>query len=331
MADIDFFATHNTFDSKNQFNVSYECVLGNGDYINTEITRFKTKPGFEMTVLKSVNLTTSLRSCSIARQHENTFSTIGFHPAYLDECKNNYNNFMFDCMRNIMITMIINNTDKIIAIGECGLDFTCLKFSKMFQIKILEMQISVAIETRKPLYLFENNAFDEMIFILEKYDVAGLWKCEKVIYCPKASLEQINRYLHYGFFIKVTTIIYNEKNNESSNIIKNIPLRRIVTATNSPFDSPSKHSRNIPINLSYVISKLSVIFGKSVDEIIAITKDNSKRLFQVNIVYENKAIIRESFDMYINNISQTKKDKFNTTKKKFDQYPGKKWQKSLQL
>jgi len=256
MADIDFFATHGTFDSKNQFSMTDDSTVGDGDHVKTEIARFKTKPGFETIVIKSVNLNTSLRSCSIAKQHLNVFSTFGFHPAYLDECKNNYNNFMFESMCNIMKMTIINNADKIVAIGECGLDFTCLKFPRIFQTKIFEMQISIAIELRKPIYLFEKNAFNEMIAIIKKYDVPGLWKCNKVIYCPNASLEQINQYLHHGFLIKITTVICGEQNNESSNIVKNIPLSKIVTATNSPFYSPNpQHGRNIPGNLSYLVSK----------------------------------------------------------------------------
>lgn len=309
MTDVSFFATHSTFNSNNTFEGSHVPELSDGDHVNAEIQRFKTKHGFSALILKGVDFMTSLRSCSLASQYLNVYSTFGLSPLHLDECRNNRNNFMLNNMCIMMKEIIRNNSEKIVAIGECGLDFSCTRFSRELQIEILRMQILIAMELQKPIYLFENYAFDEMMTILNELDPKGFWKLEKVIYCPKASFAQIKKYLDLGFYIQVTTMICNEKNFESSNIVKQIPLNKIVTGTNSPFDSPNpQYNRNIPGNLSFVINKLASIFKKPYDVILKGTKDNADRLFNITPVYENKHEIKKSFDKYLLNVTHSRQN-----------------------
>ena len=206
---------------------------------------------------------------SISKSYSEVYNSVGVHP---HECKN---------YKDLSLNDLIKHTEnsKCIGIGESGLDFYYENSPKELQIKLFKIHIEAARETNLPLIVHTRNADIETIQLLkdemQKGDFSGL------IHCFSTSKELAEEAINLGFYISLSGIITFDKSNELRNIVKDLPLDKLLVETDAPYLAPEPF-RGKPNEPSYVIHTVKMLADlKQVDfqTIAEKTTENFNSLF----------------------------------------------------
>ena len=181
--------------------------------------------------------------------------------------------------------LVLNN--KVVAIGECGLDYNRMFSSKEKQMEVFIAQIELANKHNLPLYLHERDAHEDFYNLLCIYK-AKYPELKGIVHCFTGTKEQIKKYTGLGFYIGITGWLTDtRRNKELVEAVKSLPLEFLILETDSPFLIPHTYSkiwntkRNQPDSLHYVLDELSNITGKKQDDLSQISLTNTKKLFNV--------------------------------------------------
>ena len=164
-----------------------------------------------------------------------------------------------------------------VAIGEIGIDLYWDKTYLKQQQEAFEFQIRLAIKNDLPIVIHCREAFDEIFEILDKEN------CDKlrgVFHCFTGTLEQANRAIQLGFKLGIGGVV-TFKNGGIDKFLNRIDLKHIVVETDSPYLAPVPHrgKRNESSYITYVIDKLSEIYGLPIKKIASVTTKNAEKVF----------------------------------------------------
>ena len=198
------------------------------------------------------------------------FGTFGIHP---HETEKNI------VSKNDIISSISKN-DKIIGIGESGLDFFYNHSNRKRQIESFQEHIEASIVLKKPIIIHSRNAEKETFEILKDYKNDNL---KILMHCYTGSLEFSKKLLSLDAFFSASGIITFKNSIELQNTFKSIPLNKLLIETDSPFLAPipMRGKKNEPSFIKYTAEKLSVIKDKTVDQIKDLTTNNFNNLFNI--------------------------------------------------
>jgi len=222
-------------------------------------------------ITAGADLESSVKAVDLANQYENgIWSAVGVHPT------EEYEDDVFD-----KITQLADN-DKVVAIGECGLDFyrDKEKKTKENQIELFEKHILLSKQINKPLVIHCRKAFLEILEVLNK-NKANLLKKPGILHFFTGNLNDAKVLLDYNFSFTFGGLITYDRSFDE--IIKFIPLENILVETDAPFVSPASHrkERNEPSYIPEVILSIASIKNldqKTVSETILL---NTKKLFSL--------------------------------------------------
>ena len=174
----------------------------------------------------------------------------------------------------------ITNCQKIIGVGETGLDFFYNHSGKERQVESFKAHIEASIELKKPLIIHSRNAEEETFDILNSYKPEDL---KILMHCFTGSLEFSKKLLSLGAFFSASGVITFKNSTDLQNTFKTIPLNKLLVETDSPFLAPVplRGKKNEPSFIKYTVEKLSLIKEKSPEEMIVITSNNFNSLFNV--------------------------------------------------
>jgi TatD DNase family protein len=164
-----------------------------------------------------------------------------------------------------------------VAIGEIGIDLYWDKTYLKQQQEAFEFQIRLAIKNDLPIVIHCREAFDEIFEILDKEN------CDKlrgVFHCFTGTLEQANRAIQLGFKLGIGGVV-TFKNGGIDKFLNRIDLKHIVVETDSPYLAPVPYrgKRNESSYITYVIDKLSEIYGLPIKKIASVTTKNAEKVF----------------------------------------------------
>lgn len=219
-------------------------------------------------VLKVVNcaddLNTSYEVVSLNKRYNLLYPAVGIHPLNVDSIDTNT---FFE------LEKIIRN-DKVIAIGEIGLDYYYSKDNVLKQIEIFELQLKLASKYNLPVIIHSRNATDDMLKILKNYKLKG------VIHCFSGSIETAKEFIKLGYFLGIGGVL-TFKNSKLGEVIKNIPMEYILLETDSPFLTPEPYRKKVnePKYIPVIAEKVAFYKNISVDEVMSITSLNASALF----------------------------------------------------
>jgi len=211
----------------------------------------------------------SLQGLEIAKQNEKVYCSLGLHPssaAIYNEKKS-------------LEHLELSKHPKVIAIGEIGLDYHYPDFDKNQQAKACIGQLEIAHKANLPVIIHMRDC---------DLDMKNLLKANKhllqkggVMHCYSGSLESAYEYIDLGFYISFTGVITYKNAKKSLDIVKNIPLDKILIETDCPYLSPEpfRGQLNYPKNVVYVAKQIAEVLDISLDEVARITADNAYRLF----------------------------------------------------
>jgi len=226
-------------------------------------------------VKKIVNIGSSLESCyrtiDLLNKYEFIYGAIGIHPSDVGVLTEND----IEIINNMLLH------EKVVAVGEIGLDYHYDEPSIEVQKKWFVRQIELARDNKLPMVIHSRDAAKDTIDIL-KENKAG--EIGGVIHCYSYSKESAKDYLDMGFYFGIGGVLTFKNGKKLHEVVEYLPLNAIVLETDSPYLSPEPHrgSRNNSSNLQYVVKRLAEIKGKTEEEIEHITWDNACRLYNIS-------------------------------------------------
>ncbi len=226
---------------------------------------------FDSDVKKIINIATDLetsKAClELAEKYEELYATVGFHPT--DAAK--LTDGSFQELRQLAARQ------KVVAIGEIGLDFYWDTCPPDVQEAAFRRQINFAKEIGLPIVIHNREATSEILRILKSEGVTGL---TGVFHCFSEDVVVAAEVIELGFYISFTGNL-TFKNSKLPEVAQEIPLNRLLLETDCPFLSPEpkRGRRNEPAHVVYIAQKLAEIKGVELTEIENATTENAICLF----------------------------------------------------
>ena len=225
------------------------------------------KEGISKLLTISTTLSGFPKLLEIIKKDEMIFGTFGIHPHETNT----------DQLSKDDIINKIKSKDKIIGVGETGLDFYYNNSDKDKQIKSFQNHIDAALELNIPLIVHSRNAEPETYEILKKSDSS----LKILMHCFTGSLPFASKLMELNTYFSASGIITFKKSTELQNTFKELPLERLLIETDSPFlaPEPMRGKKNEPSFVRYTLKKLSELKNVDFDKLDKITTDNFNRLF----------------------------------------------------
>jgi TatD DNase family protein len=218
------------------------------------------------------DLEDSTLACDFAQKHEACFASIGIHPHEAD-------NYVGKVSELSSFSELVNRP-RVIAIGECGLDYFYNHSDKENQKEILKFQIELAIENELPIIFHVREAYDDFWPILESYSgVRG------VLHSYTDSTENLDRAIKNNLYIGVNGISTFTNKPDQIVMYKSIPLNHLVLETDAPFLTPVPFRGSIcqPKFVAQTAEFLAQLRGEDINMLAATTTDNAKKLFKIDL------------------------------------------------
>ena len=201
----------------------------------------------------------------LVKEYDNMYGALGMHPETVDDYSLDDIEFIKNNLSN----------EKIVAIGEIGLDYHYTKENKDEQIKLLEMQLSLAEEYNLPVIIHSRDATEDTINTLKKFN------CRGTIHSFSGSLETAKIYIKMGYLLGVNGVI-TFKNCNIKDVIKEVGLDNIVLETDSPYLTPVPYRgmQNNPSHILDIAKFVSELYNVSLEELSYRTNENIKRMYE---------------------------------------------------
>ena len=203
----------------------------------------------------------------LTRKYFFVYGMVGVHP---DEAGTlNAENF------SRMETLL--QQEKMVAVGEIGLDYYWDKETHELQKYWFLQQLELAERLQKPVSIHSRDAAEDTLEILK--DHAG--KGKMVLHCYSYSPEMAREYIKMGYYLGVGGVVTFKNGKKLKETVKETPIERILLETDCPYLSPepNRGKRNSSLNLSYVAEAIAELKGMTVEDVIRITEENARDVF----------------------------------------------------
>ena len=224
-------------------------------------------------ILTGTDTRENRRIDGFVRNHD-VYGTAGIHPHNADDARKED----FD-----LIERMVTENPKVVAVGECGLDFDRMFSTRDNQIRCLEKHIVLAERLGKPLFLHERSAAEEFIRRFKKHPEI----CKRsVVHCFTGDKKTLEQYLDMGFFIGITGWICDDRRaRELREAVSILPLERVMIETDAPYltprNVPGLGRTNVPGNVKYVARELAKYMKVSEEELVRRARENTEQVFGI--------------------------------------------------
>ena len=233
------------------------------DDIDSIIAKNKER-GVERIIISGCELSEIEESLYYAKKYNDVYLSLGFHPSEVDKIENSH----FKMLENFL------GEEKVVALGEIGLDYHYGKENRLEQMKLFEKQLNIAEAMNLPVIVHSRDATQDTIDILKNHHVKG------VIHCFSGSYEIAKQYIDMGFLLGIGGVV-TFKNSNLPKVISMLDLSCVVLETDSPYLTPHPYrgqvnsSQYIPV----IALKIAEVKGVSVDDVMRQTTANAIALF----------------------------------------------------
>lgn len=220
--------------------------------------------------MPNIDSTTIESLLGVCSRYENyCFPMIGLHPTSVNE---NYHSELDVVLKEL------KSDKKYVAIGEVGMDLYWDKTYEKEQVAVLSKQLEWALDFNLPVVIHCRDAFDSICEVLRKFSGSSL----RGIFHSFTGTAAEAMYLmeHFDFLLGINGIVTFKKST-IPDVLKVIPLEKIVLETDSPYLAPvpCRGRRNESANVKYVLLKVAEIYGKTPEEVAKITSESALKVF----------------------------------------------------
>lgn len=177
----------------------------------------------------------------------------------------------------------LSHLDKMVAIGEIGLDYYWHKEKEEHEIqqKMFRAQLTIAREEKMPFMIHSRDAAEDTLNIIREYMNGGMYG--GIIHCFSYSKEIAAEYLKMGLYLGIGGVVTFENAKKLKEVVKYAPLSQIVLETDSPYlaPKPNRGKRNSSLNLPYVVRMIAELKEIPEEEVISVTRENARNLLGI--------------------------------------------------
>ena len=213
------------------------------------------------------DLESSIASIELAKKYSDfIWASVGYHPHNAkdyDEAKLN--------------KLLDKNSDKIVAIGEIGLDYHYGSDTKNIQKEVFRKQLRLAKKRNLPVVIHNRDANEDSLEIVKSENITN-----GVFHFFSGDINMALELLHIGFYLSFGGVV-TFKNSDRLELIKKIPLNKILLETDCPYVTPHpfRGKRNEPAYIKYVAETIADALLMPVDKLINIANENAEKLFKI--------------------------------------------------
>ena len=218
----------------------------------------------------------SKKAIDLSKKYDFIYATCGISPNDIPQTEEELWKMVDE------IEKLAKENDKVLAIGEIGLDYYWEKDEKMrkLQRKAFIEQINMANRLNLPIVIHTREAVMDTLSILKENSV----KNKGIFHCCPLNRELVKEGLKLGFYISFAGPITFKNSKNADEIIDMIPNDRMLIETDSPYLSPEplRGRRNDPRNVKYIAKKIAAVKGISEEEVSRITYENVRRIYKID-------------------------------------------------
>lgn len=220
-------------------------------------------------IVSGTNYENNKEVLELCKKYNNVYGTLGIHPEEVD----NYNEESL-----IFIEKHINN-NKIVAIGEIGLDYYYQTDNKEKQKELFINQLGIAKKYNKPVVIHTRDSIADTIEIIKNYK-----DLKKDIHCYSGSLESAKELIKLNCRLGIGGVLTFKNAKKLQEVVENIDIEYLLLETDSPYLSPEpfRGKTNEPHNIIYVAKKIAEIKNITLEEVLAITTSNAISQFDLH-------------------------------------------------
>lgn len=216
------------------------------------------------------SLSGSEATVKLAEQYPFIYGAVGVHPSEVEELNE----------ENFARLRALCAHEKIVAVGETGLDYHYPEPGAALQKKWFERQLSLARETGLPVIIHSREAAKDTLDIMRNLHAEEIGG---VVHCFSYAKEMAREYLNMEFYFGIGGVITFQNAKKLKEAVEYIPMEKILLETDSPYLAPQPHrgERNSSLYLPYVAEAIAELKGISCEEVERITEENARRLFRL--------------------------------------------------
>jgi len=246
--------------------IDTHCHITSENYDNLDEIIIKIKEaGIKKIIVNGCNMKSNLEILRLIKRYDVVYGTLGFHPTELYE----YSNECLEFLENHI------NDEKIVGLGEIGLDYHYENTDKKLQKNAFRKQLFIAERHDKAVIIHSRDAIQDTYDILKEFNVRGS------LHCYSGSLEMAREFIKLGFYIGIGGVVTFRNAKNIVQVIENISLNNILLETDAPYLTPEPY-RGVKNDSSYIpliVEKIAMIKKTSKDQVVDITTRNADDLF----------------------------------------------------
>ena len=249
------FDTHSHYDDE-QFDADRELLLSS-----------LPQKGIINVVSCGCDIASSKANQALAHKYGYFYFAAGFHPENLEGAD----------IKDLEIIKALSEDEKCLAIGEIGLDYHWMSSTKEVQKLFFEKQLELAKKLDMPVIVHDREAHGDTMDILRKYKPKG------VMHCFSGSKEMAREIVEIGMFIGLNGVVTFKNARKSLEVVKDIPLERLVLETDCPYlaPEPNRGKRNDSSLIPFIAQRIGEVLDMDAQEILDIANENARRLFGI--------------------------------------------------
>lgn len=203
-----------------------------------------------------------------AKRYERFYASVGIHPEAAGRTDKEDIKKVFSMVK----------ADKVVAVGEIGLDYHYEGYDRDKQIYLFKEHIKLALDNDLPVIVHSREATQDCMEILDEYKPKG------VLHCFSGSAETAKEVLALGMYIGMTGVVTFKNNKKAQKVLEALPLDKYLLETDCPYMAPEPHRGKTCISamIEHTARKSAEIMGVEVSELLLATEKNAKALFGIH-------------------------------------------------
>lgn len=260
---MEFFDSHSHYNDE-KFDEDREKIIE--ETYNSGVTRF---------IVAGYNIDSSEKAIEMSQKYNFIYSICGISPNDIPQSEEK----LWKDIEEISKITSQNIGKKLVAIGEIGLDYYWNKENKELQKEAFIKQIELANKLNLPIVIHSRDASVDTIDILKNHQVNK----KGIFHCCQPNQEMVRQALELGFYISFAGPITFKNAKNAIDVVKMVPLDRILIETDSPYltPEPNRGKRNDSRNVKYVAQKIAELKDIDIEEIAKITYENANKIFNI--------------------------------------------------
>ena len=230
------------------------------------------KDGVEWIANIGASLSSTQRTVELSEQYDFIYAVVGVHPSDTAPLVDSDMDWLKE----------LTKKEKVVAIGEIGLDYHYDEPVKEIQKKWFERQLALAREVKLPVSIHSRDAAQDTLEIMR---AAHAEELGGVIHCFSYGWDMAKIYLDMGFYLGIGGVVTFKNGKKLKDVVEKAPIEQLVLETDAPYLAPEPYrgKRNASNYLRYVAAQIAELKGMTSEEVMAITYENARRLYRLSV------------------------------------------------